>query len=200
MINVAIKVGSIIEKNPFANYKRGTYKQGLPDYITWGEAQKLHSELKTGTLAADVKLIGYYAMLIYYSGLRFSDAVKFDYSRKVTDSNGTRRLILHTQKTNEIVSVKFNKYIDEVVDFIRDKPLNIPNQLFNEKLKTACGAAKIKSHSSHSFRHGFAMHCCELGAGIDEVQRLMGHNKRSSTEIYFRMRDARTDEVMDKWE
>lgn len=93
MLNLAIKIGGIIQENPFKNYNRAKYKQGIPNYIEWSEAQvNNHTEI-----------------------------------------------------------------------------------------------------SSHSFRRGYAMRCAELGMSIDDVQKLMGHNKRSSTEIYFRVKSQRLD-------
>lgn len=202
MLNTAIKVGGLIDKNPFKDYKRGQYKQGIPTYVDWKEAQLIHAEVTGDKLSDTLKLTGYYALLSYYTGLRFSDAVKFDYNKKVIDDATGRRLVLYAQKNNEIVSIKFNKYVAEVVDYLRDKPIRTTNQDFNANIKRVCASAKVYKEdiSAHSFRHGFAMRCAELGAGIDEVQRLLGHNKRSSTEIYFRIRDKRTDDVMDKWE
>jgi integrase/recombinase XerD len=200
MLNTAMKIGGLIDKNPMDTYECGSYKQGIPLYLEWSEVQSLHNAVKTkatGTL----QLIGYYTLLSYYSGLRFSDAISFNYSKKVIEDTSGRRLLLHTQKTGEIVSIKFNKYITEVVEFIKDKPLKITNQEFNEALKRLAGRADIiKDISSHTARHSFAMRCAELNMSIDEVQKLLGHNKRSSTEVYFKIKNKRLDEAMDKWE
>jgi len=201
MCNTALKVGGIIEKNPLKDYDTGKYKQGIPAYLEWAEMQAFHSAVKTKPMTDHNRLIGYYALLSCYSGLRFSDAVNFDYSKKVIHDASGRRLVLNAQKNGEIVSIIFTKYISEVVDYIKDKPLKITNQEFNEALGILIGIAEItkKDISSHSFRHSFAMRCAELGMSIDEVQRLLGHNKRSSTEIYFRIKGKRLDDAMSKW-
>lgn len=200
-LNVAIATGGIIKENPFDKYDRGSYEQGIPQYIEWDEAQKIHSEVKGKDLSDQLKQIGHYALLSYYTGLRFSDAIKFDYSKKVTQDTTGRRLVLYAQKNGQIVSIKFNKYIAEVVDYIKDHPLSITNQEYNASLKILCASSKVyKDVSSHDFRHGFGMRCAELEIHIEEVQRLMGHKKRSSTEIYYRIKNARLDNSMKAWE
>jgi len=200
MMNSAIKAG-IIQRNPFDDYDRGNYKQGIPLYLEWHEAQAFHNALKTKPITEYLQLIGYYALLSYYSGLRFGDSVTFNYEKKVINAASGRRLLLYTSKTGEIVSIAFTKYITEIVDHIKDKPLKITNQEFNKSLKSLQAIAEIKKDiSSHAFRHGFAMRCAELGMSIDEVQRLMGHTKRQTTEIYFKIKDKRLDDSMKRWE
>lgn len=201
MLNTTIKIGGIISENPFKNYSRGNYKQGIPDYIEWSEAELIRKEIKGKKLNDNLKLVGHYCLLSYYTGLRFADAVKFDYDKKVIEDTTGRRLVLYAQKNGEIVSIGFNKYIADITDYLRDKPINISNQEYNANIKLLCASAKIyKQVSSHDFRHGFAMRCAELDMSIDEVQKLMGHNKRSSTEIYFRIKNKRLDEAMQKWD
>lgn len=202
MLNRAIKVGGIIEKNPFKMYDRGKYKQGIPTYLEWSEAQKFHEAVKNKPLTEFTRTCGYYALLSFYSGLRFGDSLNFDYSKKVIEDTTGRRLVLYAAKNTEIVSIAFTSYISEIVDHIKDKPLKTTNQEFNAEIKKIVGMAEINKPdiSSHSFRHGFAMRLAELGVGIDDVQKLLGHNKRSSTEIYFRIKNKRLDEAMKKWE
>lgn len=202
MLNRAIKVGGIIEKNPFKLYDRGKYKQGIPIYLEWSEAQRFHEAVKNKPLTEFARTCGYYALLSFYSGLRFGDSLNFDYSKKVIEDTTGRRLVLYAAKNTEIVSIAFTSYISEIVDHIKDKPLKTTNQEFNAEIKKIVGMAEINKPdiSSHSFRHGFAMRLAELGVGIDDVQKLLGHNKRSSTEIYFRIKNARLDDAMKKWE
>lgn len=201
MINAAIKTGGIIDKSPFAEYKKLKYKQGIPTYLEWREMQLFHKAIKTKPLTEKMRLIGYYSLLSCYTGLRFGDAIKFNYKTKVIQEEHNRRLVLNMGKTGEIVSIAFNKYIDEVVDYIADKPLVTTNQEFNEALKVIAGIAGItKEVSSHTARHSFAMRCAELKMSIDEVQKLLGHNKRASTEIYFKIKGKRLDEAMSRWE
>lgn len=201
MMNQAIKIGGIISASPFKDYDRGSFEQGIPTYLEWSEIQLLHNALKTEPMAAKLRLIGYYGLLSCYSGLRFGDAVKFDYKSKVIEDATGKRLVLYAQKNGEIVSISFTKYIGEVVEYIKDKPLKISNQKFNVNVKSLAKIAEIdKDFSSHAFRHSFAMRCAELGMAIDDVQKLMGHRQRKSTEIYFKIKGKRLDDAMKKWD
>lgn len=201
MINAALKTKGVITENPFDIFARGSYKQGIPSYLEWPELQAYHNAVKAKPMTDYMRLIGYYSLLSAYSGLRYGDAVKFDYSKKVIETATGKRLLLYAAKNGEIVSIAFTSFITEVVEYIRDKPITITNQEFNRGVASLRSIAEItKEISSHSFRHTFACRCAELGMSIDDVQKLLGHNKRSSTEIYFKIRPARLDGAMALWE
>ncbi len=201
MLNRAMKVGGLIKVNPFSSYNRGNYKQGIPLYLEWSEVQKLHNTVTGDDLSGRNKLVGYYTLLSYYTGLRFGDAVNFKYAEQVIEDKSGKRIILYATKNGEIVSIKFNSYIEEVVEYIKDKPITITNQEFNDILKIVGAAAGLKkSISSHTARHSFAMRCAELGISIERTQKLMGHIQRQSTEIYYRVKNTSLDEEMKKWE
>jgi site-specific recombinase XerD len=200
MMHQAMKIGGIVAENPFKEFSRGRYKQGIPTYLEWVEVQKLHESIKTGALSDEHRLVGYYSLLSYYSGLRFGDAVKFRYSDKVIEDSTGKRLVLYAQKNGEIVSIAFNKYIEEVTEYIRDKPLKIDNQTFNEGLDVIRGVSKIrKKITSHTGRHSFGMRCAELDISIERTQKLMGHIQQKSTAIYYRVKNKSLDDEMQKW-
>lgn len=199
MLNIAVKIGGIIDKNPMTNYDRGKYKQGIPEYLKWDDALKILDAARNKPMTDYCRNVAWRGLLSYFSGLRFADSVSFDYNKQVQEG-AKNRLILHTQKTGELVSIGFNKYIAECVEQIKDRPLKITNQEFNRELATICGIAGVPVISSHACRHGFAVHCATLGIGIDEVQKLLGHTKQSTTAIYFKIIPKRLDEAMSRWE
>lgn len=197
----AMNIGGIITKNPFKEYNRGKYKQGIPLYLEWAEVQQLHAAIRDKPMSDYNRLVGYYTLLSYYSGLRFGDAVSFDYKSKVIHDASGMRLVLYAAKNGEIVSIAFNKYIAEVVEYIKDKPLKATNKEFNAALEVVREVAEIRKEiTSHTARHSFAMRCAELGISIERTQKLMGHIQVKSTAIYYRVKNLSLDGDMKKWE
>lgn len=56
--------------------------------------------------------------------------------------------------------------------------------MLNNKLKRECLRLGLKEITTHCFRHSAATHMLRGGAGIREVQALLGHSKITSTEVY----------------
>lgn len=200
MLLLAIKLG-LLDKNPLDDYGNKKYEQGIPDYLEWHEVLEAHETIKTDAALTDhLRLVGYYFLLSCYSGLRYSDAIRFTYDKFVIKGSNGLRLLLYAKKNNEPVSMPFTPQIREVVEYIKDKPLDLSNQKFNDALKLLGSAAKIsKPLKSHMARHSFAMRCAELGMSEETVQHLLGHKDRKSTRIYFRIKNNRVDAEMAKW-
>lgn len=57
----------------------------------------------------------------------------------------------------------------------------------NRRLKTECRRLGMPVITSHSFRHCAATHMLKKGAGIRQVQAMLGHEKISTTQIYTRV-------------
>lgn len=80
-------------------------------------------------------------------------------------------------------------------------PLAITNQSFNRELKILSAVAGFsKPLHHHMARHTFGMRCAELGFSEEDTQKLMGHRDIESTRIYFRIKNARLDKAMQKWD
>ncbi len=202
MLNRAVKIGGIIQKNPMIDYDRVRYKQCIPPYLEWHEVLKLKEQLKTNPAIKErCRMVGYYFLLSCTSGLRFSDSIRFNYPEFVIEDSNGRRLILSTVKTGEIVSIIFTKDIAEIVDYLKDKSITITNQEYNRELKILAGITGLsKSLKSHMARHSFGMRCAELGLSEDDVQKLLGHSSNQHTKVYFRIKNNRLDDVMKKWD
>jgi integrase/recombinase XerD len=66
-------------------------------------------------------------------------------------------------------------------------------------LREAAAAAGIaKTVSPHTLRHSFATHMLEGGAGISQVQELLGHESILTTEIYTHLDTAHLRRTIDE--
>ena len=64
--------------------------------------------------------------------------------------------------------------------------------------KYAAAAGIEREVTPHTLRHSFATHLLDGGAGLREVQHLLGHTCISSTQIYTEVSDRRKREAYDK--
>jgi integrase/recombinase XerD len=66
-------------------------------------------------------------------------------------------------------------------------------------VKECAGAAGIdREVTPHTLRHSFATHMLDGGAGLRELQQLLGHTNISSTQIYTKVSTRRKREAYDK--
>ena len=71
--------------------------------------------------------------------------------------------------------------------------------LLNRKLKSECRRLGLVPISSHSFRHSAATQMLNKGAGIRQLQDLLGHAKISSTQVYTRVSKDQLKSVLQQF-
>jgi site-specific recombinase XerC len=59
--------------------------------------------------------------------------------------------------------------------------------------------AKVPHATPHMLRHSFATHMFDRGAGIREVQEMLGHESIMNTAVYLRVSKQRLLETFDKY-
>lgn len=143
--------------------------------------------------------------LFYSTGARISELVnitldKIDIKNKEIEvfGKGRKSRLVYL---NNISLEKLNQYLNIRSQFLFDKKNNNykkNNYLFLNKNGSSLSARFIrilldkylkkaeinKKISPHSIRHSFASHMLQEGAGIREVQELLGHENISTTQIY----------------
>lgn len=191
----AMKQG-MIERDPFVIYKKPPKINPPKIWLTTPELlriEKLASETKRSVL----KNTGYWFLLSCYTGLRYSDIEKFDHKKLIQEG----RLILYTQKTGEVVSIKITRKIKELVKITSKLQPVYRNQNVNVHLKAIAHLCKIdKALTFHSGRHTFAVQCANRGISIEVTGKLLGHSDLKVTAVYYKIINARIDEEMKKWE
>lgn len=193
MMNDAIKM-KIIEENPFDTYDRGQYKQTPRVWLTKTERPKVE-ELLTQPIPEELAKVTAYLLLMCYAGLRFEDAMAFNYDEHIIDDE---RLVMVTGKEDEPINIKLYPKLREVILFIKERPLQMANKPFNNLLKVVATMAGIeKKLTAHVGRHSFGRLLAETGIDKKKAQKMLGHRDERSTNIYYHLMDTDVDNEID---
>ena len=194
MTNDAIKM-ELLAVNPFLTYKRKAYKQTARTFLNGIEIEKIEN-LATTTLDDSIKLVSNYFLFMTYTGLRFSDAIRFKSSLHVVNNE---RVVLITQKTGMQTNIFINDKIKSIITYIDSNPLLITSIYFNRRLKAISEFLEIdKKVSSHVARHSFGTSLAANGISKEVAQGLLAHGNIKSTKIYYHLENTDLDAAMKK--
>lgn len=125
-----------------------------------------------------------------FTGLRLSDTKALTVDNFVGDV-----LIFNAKKTGKLQRIKLNQTALELVELPEVFKGTYTDQHINRELKHIAKAAGIKKRLYyHSSRHTFATNYLVSGGQIRNLQKLLGHSKIETTEIYSHV----VDSLMDK--
>jgi site-specific recombinase XerD len=177
-------------------------RQRFYSFMSVGETEKLFKSLKAGK---DSEIRNRAVMELFYStGARISEVENIKVSdidlrnneMMVTGKGRKQRLVY----LNQAAVYWIRKYLG-----VRDKTtyqdrtgIKKDNHLFLNKFGKRLSSRSIrnivkkcirsaligKNITPHSIRHSFATHLLQEGAGIREVQELLGHENITTTQIY----------------
>lgn len=195
MTNDALKSKYLIN-DPFKIYNRPKYKQTERTFLNTNELDAIEKFLNTTNDQALLKVASYF-LFMAYTGLRFSDAIRFKSSLHIVDNE---RIVIETQKTKKITNLFINKKIASLIEYIDFNPLEISQTDFNRKLKLIAAFCGIqKKISSHVARHSFGSSLVALGVSEKVAQGLLAHGSASSTKSYYHLQNSSLDEAMKKF-
>lgn len=165
------------------------------DVLTTGEIDRIIAAVDTST----AKGLRDSAMLevLYSCGLRVSELTSLRLSDlffgegyiRVTGKGDKQRLVPVSAAARD----KIQLYLEErrkartngEVLFLNNRGKGLTRVMVFTILREAARRAGITKHiSPHTFRHSFATHLIEGGAGIRQVQEMLGHESILTTEIY----------------
>lgn len=130
-----------------------------------------------------------------YSGMRFSDAMRFDPAHHVIDG----RIVMQYQKGNTDVAIKINSLLQPIIDILPDNRMRCRNRVFNDTLKLIQHLCGIDKHlTAHVGRHTLGGFLAEMKVSKEDAQKLLGHKDGRSTSIYFHQKQHTLDASMDR--
>jgi integrase/recombinase XerD len=201
MIYDAESIGGLVAQNPF---KTGEYK--MPRYIQ-PEKDGLHideivriEKILSETHPVVIKLMAARFLFMCFTGLRVSDAKRFDPAQHL--KNG-ERIVIKSKKTGATTNLKLFDRLRAVLDHLSSLPQkSMSDQKMNEYLKIIADLCEPKitriKLTTHVGRHTFGCLLAEMGLSEEEAQELMGHKNKVHTKIYFRLRQPQIDRAADK--
>ncbi len=190
----------LITRNPAAGISVGKHEQRLPEILDSREIELLLQQPRR----ADAKGMRDAAMLelIYATGVRVSELV--DLRLADFDATGSRIRCVQREKErylplNPYVAAAMNQYVNCARPVLTAKGNN--DSLFvnvSGKRLSRQGFWKIVKHyqtqaniekdiTPQVLRRSFAAHLLEYGAGLHEVQVMLGHSHTSSTTYYSKL-------------
>jgi integrase/recombinase XerD len=157
----------------------------LPTVLNEKEIQKLLSSPKN----PKHQLV---LFLLYYTGLRLSELINLkwenlDQERQIINikqgkGNKDRTIFLHPkiiQKCKETGMGKTGLILTS------SRGIKYSKKAIQQIVKQNAKKAKIQKNTTpHTLRHSFATHLLENGADIRHIQKLLGHSKLGTTQIY----------------
>lgn len=185
-----------LNKYPFRKFEM-KQKQGKRDFLTPEELERIESlvlsnENEKYQLALDKFLFA------AYTGLRYSDMSALRPESLVL-VDGNEWLTLEMVKTNDPIRIPIyllfdGKALDIIYKYIgKSKHSVFPyqkNETINTHLKTIAQLAEInKNVTYHVARHTQATYLLYKGVSITTLQKLLGHKRLETTQIYGKVMD-----------
>jgi site-specific recombinase XerD len=186
----------IVQKDPFIIYKKPPKKNPPKIWLTVNELGRIEKLAETSP--SDIlRNTAYWFLLSCYTGLRYSDIEKFNAKKMIQEG----RMVLYTQKTGEVVSIKLTRKLKDLIRKVGKLPAIYSNQKANQYLKAIAHVCKIdKVLTFHTGRHTFAVQCANLGISQEVTAKLLGQSDLRTTAIYYKITNTRVDNEMKKWE
>ena len=199
---------NIINSNIFSLVNGPKKDKKLPRYFEYNELEELFNACNISTSLGQRDLL--ILEMLYATGVRVGELVNI----KVSDINKSERKILILGKGNKERIVEYGDYCEEILDlYLKDgyKKLNKDNSEYlllnkNGGVLTERGVRYLldkiikntsinKNISPHMIRHSFATHLLNEGCDLLTVQKLLGHESISATQVYTHVSTDRLKEV-----
>lgn len=180
----------------------------LPRYFEYNELEELFNCIDTSTPIGKRDLL--ILELLYATGIRVGELVEI----KISDINKSNKTIIILGKGNKERIVSYGEYCDDILNKYLSSGRNELNTKNSEYLLLNHHGEKItergiryilnkiiketsitKSISPHMIRHSFATHLLNEGCDLITVQKLLGHESISATQVYTHVTTDRLKEI-----
>ena len=198
----------IVKTNIFSLVNGPKKDKKLPRYFEYNELEELFNACDISTSLGQRDLL--ILEMLYATGIRVGELVNI----KVNDINKSERKIIILGKGNKERIVEYGDYCEEILNlYLKEgyRDLNKEGSKYlllnkNGGVLTERGVRYLldkiikntsinKNISPHMIRHSFATHLLNEGCDLLTVQKLLGHESISATQVYTHVSTDRLKEV-----
>ncbi|MEO6721451.1 MAG: site-specific integrase [Ferruginibacter sp.] len=185
-----------ITEDPFEDYKRPRYKQTERAFLNAAELKKVE-DFANDTTDPALKTVANYFLFMCYTGLRYSDAIRFRMAEHIVNGE---RIVIETQKTKKVTNLYINAKINKYMDYVENHRIYFTQTYYNRMLRRIAREAGLgKKVSSHTARHSFGTALASLGVEMKVAQGLLAHGSIRSTQVYYHLEAPILDAAMKKF-
>lgn len=201
-----------IAGNPLIGFRSLREKRKLPEYLTFDMVEQLLDtfDLTSPSGVRDRCMLE----TIYACGLRVSECASLKVANidlqsqvlRVLGKENKERLVPFYPRCGQLLEVYLHEvrpyFLKERADcglaFLNREGRGITSRSIQKIVEKAGIEAglQVKVHP-HMLRHSFATHLLDNGAGLRDVQELLGHANLSTTQIYTHVTQDRLQAVVD---
>lgn len=197
-----------VENNVFMLLAGPKKDKKLPRYFEYNELEELFNSIDTKDAVGQRDLL--ILEMLYATGVRVGELVNI----QIKDINQSERTIRILGKGNKERIVSYGEYCEDILKQYLSSGRNELNKkgndylllnhlgdaltergiryILNERIKQT---SLTKSISPHMIRHSFATHLLNEGCDLITVQKLLGHESISATQVYTHVTTDRLKEV-----
>ena len=193
----------ILKTNPLPDITTPKSEKPLPKFLTSDQIQNLY-QTALAHKNKNFNRVGAVIMLMFSSGLRISEAVSLPLSSvnhnkkqiSVTGKGNKDRIVFFDEQTNRILLDYINNTRPSFLKNKKQSPFLFPSKTasadhltrdaFFKTLKQLAVECSIFPSliSPHVLRHSFATNLINHDVDLRSVQKMLGHENISTTEIY----------------
>lgn len=190
MLNEAVKEG-LYDKKLIADYKMPKYVDPEREYLVLSEVDKIE-QFRNDTNIEKLRNVADWFLFSCYTGFRYEDVRTFTKERIKAG-----KILLRTSKKGVDVTLAIHPRLQKVLDRMPEGVYS--NQKCNDYLKVIASSIGInKNLSMHIARHSHAVIFLDLGGNMEDLQKILGHQKSSVTQVYGKITNKRLDEAIGK--
>ncbi len=188
----------LVDKDPVRMVRGPQKEKKLPSFVRDDDMQRLLDSRMWNMEDFNDVLTRLMVMVFYETGIRLSELVSLDdrmvdletMTLKVTGKRNKQRIIPFGEELKDAViyykkvrDVSVARLDDAMFVDVRGGRLGA-NAVRYRVVKSLSRVCTMKKKTPHVLRHTFATTMLNHGAGLESVQKLLGHESLSTTEIY----------------